>query len=75
MSYFWDDPRKPRPGLKKDVERHRAKRDELDRRIEELEGQEQTPMTSAAVRTYRHLRAQLLQSLANVADRIGRKRT
>lgn len=68
MKWFWQDTK----GLKADVERHRAKEAELDARIAELEGKDD-PMSIAALRTYRRFRAQLLQSKAEVVEKIGKK--
>ena len=68
MKWFWQDAK----GLKADVERHRVKEAELDARIAELEGKDD-PMSIAALRTYRRFRAQLLQSKAEVVDKIGKK--
>ncbi len=69
MKWFWQDAK----GLKADVERHRAKEAELDARIAELEGKND-PMSVAALRTYRRFRAQLLQSKAEVVDKIGKRK-
>ena len=68
MKWFWQDAK----GVKADVERHRAKERELDAKIAELEGNKD-PMDIAALRTYRRFRAQLLQSKAEVVDKIGKK--
>lgn len=68
MKWFWQDTK----GLKDDVNRHRAKEAELDARIAELEARPQDPMAVAALRTYRRFRAQLLQSKAEVVDKIGK---
>jgi hypothetical protein len=68
MKFFWGDTR----GLKADVERHRAKEAELDVRIAELEARPNDPMAVAALRTYRRFRAQLLQSKAEVVNKIGK---
>jgi hypothetical protein len=67
MKWFWQDAK----GLKADVERHRAQEAELDARIAELEDQED-PMSVAALRSYRRFRAQLLQSKAEVFNKIGK---
>ena len=67
MKWFWQEAR----GLKEDIERHRAKEAELDARIAELEGKDD-PMSIAALRTYRRFRAQLLQSKAEVVNKIGK---
>ena len=69
MKWFWQDAK----GLKADVNRHRAKEAELDARIAELEGKED-PMSIAALRVYRRFRAQLLQSKAEVVEKIGKKK-
>ena len=68
MKFFWGDAK----GLKADVERHRAKEVEMDAKIAELKGKED-PMSIAALRTYRRFRAQLLQSKAEVVNKIGKK--
>ncbi len=68
MKFFWGDAK----GVKADVERHRAKERELDARIAELEGKDD-PMSIAALRTYRRFRAQLLQSKAEVVNKIGKQ--
>ena len=69
MKFFWGETK----GLKADVERHRAHEAELDAKIAELEGKED-PMAVAALRVYRRFRAQLLQSKAEVVDKIGKKK-
>lgn len=68
MKFFWGDAK----GVKADVERHRAKEAELDARIAELEGKDD-PMSVAALRVYRRFRAQLLQSKAEVVNKIGNR--
>ena len=70
MKFFWNKAK----GINADVERHRAKEAELDARIAELEARPEDPMAVAALRTYRRFRAQLLQSKAEVVDKIGKKR-
>ena len=70
MKWFWQDAK----GLKADVERHRAKEAELDARIAELEKRPDDPMAAAALRTYRRFRAQLLQSKAEVVNKIGKRK-
>jgi hypothetical protein len=69
MKFFWNKAN----GVNADVERHRAKEAELDARIAELEARPNDPMAVASLRTYRRFRAQLLQSKAEVVDRIGKK--
>jgi phytoene/squalene synthetase len=69
MKFFWQDAN----GVKADVERHRAHEAELDAKIAELEGKED-PMSIAALRVYRRFRAQLLQSKADVVNKIGKKK-
>jgi hypothetical protein len=69
MKFFWNDAK----GLKADVERHRAKEAEIDARIAELEARPDDPMAVAALRVYRRFRAQLLQSKADVVDKIGKR--
>jgi phytoene/squalene synthetase len=68
MKFFWQDAN----GVKADVERHRAHEAELDAKIAELEGKED-PMSIAALRVYRRFRAQLLQSKADVVNKIGKR--
>ena len=68
MKFFWSKAK----GLKADVNRHRAKEAKLDARIAELEAKDD-PMSIAALRTYRRIRAQLLQSKAELATKIGKK--
>jgi len=70
MKYFWDKAN----GLNADVERHRAKEAELDARIAELEARPNDPMAVVALRTYRRFRAQLLQSKAEVVNKIGKRK-
>ena len=69
MKFFWTQAK----GLKADVERHRAKEAELDAKIAELEGKDD-PMSVAALRVYRRFRAQLLQSKAEIVNKIGKKK-
>ncbi len=69
IKFFWGDAK----GVKADVERHRAKEAELDARIAELEGKDD-PMSVAALRVYRRFRAQLLQSKAEVVNKIGKRK-
>jgi hypothetical protein len=69
MKFFWGETK----GLKADVERHRAKEAELDARIADLESKDD-PMSIAALRVYRRFRAQLLQSKADVVNKIGKKK-
>lgn len=69
MKWFWTDVK----GVKADAERHRAKEAELDARIAELEGKDD-PMSIASLRVYRRFRAQLLQSKAEVVDKIGKRK-
>ncbi len=69
IKFFWGDAK----GVKADVERHRPKEAELDARIAELEGKDD-PMSVAALRVYRRFRAQLLQSKAEVVNKIGKRK-
>lgn len=71
MSYFWDPPG-VKVGLNADIERHRERLAKLDADIAECECRTDA-MSVAAMRTLRHLRAQLLQSLAEVTSQIGKK--
>jgi len=68
MKYFWNRAQ----GLKADVERHRAKEQELEEKIAQLEGKED-PMSIASLRTYRRFLYQLQASKANVVSKIGKK--
>lgn len=70
MKFFWNKAN----GVNADVERHRAKEAELDDRIAELEARPEDPMAVAALRTYRRFRAQLLQSKAEVVNKIGKRK-
>ena len=70
MKFFWQDAK----GLKADVERHRAKEAELDAKIAELETRPDDPMAVAALRVYRRFRAQLLQSKAEIVEKIGKRK-
>lgn len=71
MKWFWQES----TGLKADVERHRAKEAELDALIAEIEANpEPTDLDLTALRTYRHLRAQLQQSKAEVVNKIGKSK-
>lgn len=69
MKYFYRDVK----GINADVERHRAREQELLQKISELEGKDDD-MSIAATRTYRHLLNQLLQSKAAVVAKIGKKK-
>jgi hypothetical protein len=68
MKYFWNKAK----GLNADVERHRAKQQELEAKIAELEGLED-PMSIAALRTYRRFLYQLQVSKATIVSKIGKK--
>lgn len=71
MKYFWQNA----TGLKADVERHRAKERELDAKIAELETlAEPSEMDLAVLRTYRSIRSRLLESKAEVVDKIGKQK-
>lgn len=71
MNYFWQNA----TGLKADVERHRAKERELDAKIAELEALvEPSSMDLAVLQTYRSIRARLLESKAEVVDKIGKQK-
>jgi hypothetical protein len=69
MKYFWTQAK----GLKADIERHRVKEAEFNAKIAELEGS-QEPMDIAALRVYRRFRAQLLQSKAEIVEKIGKQK-
>jgi hypothetical protein len=66
MIYFWG-----KVALKADIARHRVEEKKLDERIAELEGKTDA-VSLAAIRTYRHLRTQLLMSKAEVVNNVGR---
>ena len=71
MGYFWT----PNPiGLNADIERHRAKRKELEAKIAELESEaaDGNPMRDASLRTYRHFLYQLELSYAEVVTKLGK---
>lgn len=71
MKYFGEEVN----GLKADIERHRAKEAELDARIAELEAlNEYSSRDMIYLKAYRNLRAYLLQSKAEVASKIGKKK-
>ncbi len=69
MKFFWGDAK----GLKADVERHRAHEAELDAKIAELEGKDD-PMSVASLRVYRRFRAKLLQSKADVVNKMEKRK-
>jgi hypothetical protein len=69
MKFFWNKAK----GLNADIERHRAKEQELEAKIAELEGKED-PMSIAALRTYRRFLYQLQASKANVVSKIGKQK-
>jgi hypothetical protein len=62
--------------VKADVERHRAKEKELTLKIEQLEADLLADPTdkfaTVALRTYRHLLCQLLDSKVNAVSKIGK---
>lgn len=69
MKYFYNNA----SGLKADIARHRERELELDSKISELEAiEEPDEFQVAALRTYRYLRSQLLQSKAEVVSKIGK---
>jgi hypothetical protein len=68
MKYFWDKAK----GLNADIERHRAKEKELESKIAELEGKEDS-MSIAALRVYRRFLYQLQVSKVEVVSKIGKK--
>lgn len=68
--YFWKDA----TGLNADIDRHRAKEQELVEMIARLEKIEQpSEMDVACLRTYRHFLYQLELSKAEVVTKIGKK--
>ena len=69
MKYFWKDT----AGLKADIQRHRATEQDLQQRIDALEGKTDE-MSQAALRTLRHFMCQLQASKAAVVSKIGRKK-
>ena len=68
MKFFWNKAK----GLNADVVRHRAKEQELEAKIAELEGLED-PMSIAALRTYRRFLYQLQVSKATIQSTTGKK--
>jgi hypothetical protein len=68
MKYFWNKAK----GLKADVERHRAKEQELEATIAALEGSND-PVDHAELRVYRHMLHQLHLSKVEVVTKIGKK--
>ena len=68
MKFFWNKTK----GLNADIERHRAKEQELEAKIAELE-HKTDPMSIASLRTYRRFLYQLHVSKANVVAQIGKK--
>jgi uncharacterized protein YlxW (UPF0749 family) len=68
MKFFWSKAK----GLNADIERHRAKEQELQAKIDELE-HKTDEMSVAALRTYRHFMYQLQVSKADVVNKIGKK--
>lgn len=72
--WFYNDP----TGVKMDVERHRQKQNELEQRIAELECAVATDpddeFLATALRTYRNLLCQLLDSKVNAVSKIGKKK-
>lgn len=71
--YFWDDPNKP-IGLKADIQRHREEQLDLEKRIAEIESNPNpSQMELRSVKAYRHFLCKLLQSKADLLERLGRK--
>lgn len=69
MKYFYNKA----SGTKADVNRHREEEKQLDMKISELEAiEEPNEFEVRALRTYHHIRDQLLQSKANVVSKIGK---
>lgn len=71
MSYFWT----PNPiGLNADIERHRAKRKELEAKIAELEADVSGTniMRDASLRIYREFLYELELSYAEVVSKLGK---
>lgn len=72
--WFFNDP----IGVKMDVERHREKQNELEQTIAHLDcavGVDPSDEGSVvALRTYRHLLCQLLDSKANAVSKIGKSK-
>lgn len=69
--FFWKDA----SGLNADIERHRQKGHELEKKIAELEAvseTKRTEMTEASLRVYRHLLSKLQASKAEVVSKIGK---
>lgn len=70
MTYFY----KPASGLRADVTRHRRKELDLRASIADLEAIEtRTEMEDSVLRAYQHILTHLLDSKAEVVNKIGRK--
>lgn len=71
MKYFQNNA----TGLNADIERHRNKREELIKRIEEIENKEiKSEMDLACLRVYQDFRCSVEQSLAEVLNKLGRRK-
>lgn len=69
MKYFYNKA----SGTKADVNRHREEEKQLDTKINELEAiKEPDEFEVRALRIYRHIRSQLLQSKAEAVSKIGK---
>jgi hypothetical protein len=69
MPYFWN-----KLGKNRDIERHREKQAELEFKIAQLEAKETLSESDEIyMRTYRQLLNSLLQSKAEIVEKIGRK--
>lgn len=69
FSFFW----KEEKGLKKDIERHRQTEKEIREKITELSTQTDA-MSLHALKVYHTFLQQLLQSKAEVVNKLGRKK-
>ncbi len=70
MTFFW----KPATGVKADINRHREKARDLQRKIDELEAiDDKSEMDETVLRTYRQFLYQLETSKAEVVTKIGKK--
>lgn len=68
MKFFWNKAK----GLNADIERHRAKEQKLQAKIDELK-HKTDEMSVVALRTCRHFMYQLQVSKADVVNKIGKK--
>ena len=71
MKYFWNKA----TGINADIERHREKRKDFIKQIEEIENKEiKSEMDLACLRVYQDFRCSVEQSLAEVLNKLGRRK-